>query len=127
MQRAAADSPASAAAQFNLSVLHLAQGKTTTALKHADGYLQLAPNAPDRAEFAKFAEALRRDLAENPRSEYDASGCADILAWARTEAAAARQRRDNNAATAALEIQIAAQRGDCDGAVKLKNAYGVRK
>jgi hypothetical protein len=127
MQRAAADSPGSAAAQFNLSVLHLAQGKTTTALKHADGYLQLAPNAPDRAEFAKFAEALRRDLAENPRSEYDASGCADILAWARTEAAAARQRRDNNAATAALEIQIAAQRGDCDGAVKLKNAYGVRK
>lgn len=120
-QRAHGLSPDSAAVNYNLSLLYEAEDQLNPSMDHARRYLQLAPQATDRADVENRIHNLEQELKNNPRASYDPGACRDLYLWAQQERKRAKkppQRRQ-----AILEIIIAAQRGQCPEARRLAEAY----
>jgi tetratricopeptide (TPR) repeat protein len=113
--------PDSAALNYNLSWMYQAQERPLTAVKHAENYLRLAPDASDRADVEARIADMREELRTNPRAQYDPNSCREIYNWAQVEKEAAK--RDVARRQAILEILIASQRGDCETARKLQQNY----
>ena len=124
LQQAFQVAPDSAAVNFNLALLYQANEKPMSAVKHAQNYLNLAPNALDRGDIQNRIAELQKTLQENTYVERHQTGCFDIANWARLEEAAAKS--DAARRPAILEIRTAAQRGDCDKARALETAYKQR-
>jgi Mg-chelatase subunit ChlD len=124
LQQAYQVAPDSAAVNFNLALLYQANEKPLSAVKHAQNYLNLSPNALDRGDIQNRIAELQKTLQENTYVERNQTGCLDIANWARAEEAAAKS--DAARRLAVLELRSAAQRGDCDKARTLQNAYRQR-
>jgi Mg-chelatase subunit ChlD len=119
-QRLAPDSPA---VSFNLALVNEANDKPLAAIRNAENYLRLAPNALDRADVEGRIEQMRKEAQQNPRAEYDPAACRDVYNWALTERAAAKKAGNPARLQTVLEIQIAAQRGDCTKARQMQERY----
>lgn len=126
LQQANQLAPNSPNLNFNLSLLYEAEDQLIPAMNHANNYLRLAPAAVDRADVENRIGQIQQELQKNPRIVIDTSGCRDVLSWAQTERDAARRSGNAARVQAALEILIAAQRGDCDKARPLADAYKGR-
>lgn len=126
LQQANQLAPNSPNLNFNLSLLYEAEDQLTPALNHANNYLRLAPGAIDSADVQNRIREIEAELQKNPRVVIDTTGCRDVLAWAQTERDAARRSGNTARVQAALEILIAAQRGECDKARTLADAYRSR-
>ena len=126
LQQANQLAPNSPNLNFNLSLLYEADDQLIPAMNHANNYLRLAPGAVDRADVENRIGQIQQELQKNPRTVFDTSGCRDVLSWAQTERDAARRSGNAARVQAALEILIAAQRGDCDKARPLVDAYKGR-
>ncbi len=111
---------------YNLSLLYEADDQLIPAVNHANNYLRLAPNAVDRSDVENRVADIQKELQKNPRAIMDSSGCRDVLTWAQAERDAARSAKNTARIQAALEISIAAQRGDCGKARALANDYKQR-
>ncbi len=126
LQQANQIAPNSPNLNFNLSLLYEAEDQLTPALNHANNYLRLAPGAVDRADVENRIGQIQQELQMNPRTVIDTSGCRDIVTWAQAERDAARRSGNAARVQASLEILIAAQRGDCEKARPLADAYKGR-
>lgn len=124
LQQAYQVAPDSAAVNFNLALLYQANEKPMSAVKHAQNYLNLAPNALDKADIQNRIAELQKTLQENTYVERNQTGCLDIANWARVEETSAKS--DAARRLAVLEIRAAAQRGDCEKARGLQSAYKQR-
>jgi len=123
LQQAQSLAPNSAAVNYNLALVNEANDKPLAAIRNAESYLKLAPNALDRADVEGRIAQMRRDVEANPRAEYDPNACRDIYNWAMTEREAAKKSGNPSRLQTLLEIQIAAQRGDCAKARQLQASY----
>ncbi|MEN3333668.1 MAG: Ca-activated chloride channel [Blastocatellia bacterium] len=126
LQQAYRIAPNSAAVNYNLALVHEANDKPLSAIKHAQNYLNLAPNALDRSDIETRITQMQKDVQENPRAQYDPTSCRDIYNWALTEREAAKRAGNPTRLQAMLEIQIASQRGDCANAHRLQDSYKQR-
>jgi hypothetical protein len=115
--------PSSPNINFNLSLLYEANDQLIPAVNHANNYLQLSPNAADRGDVENRVREIQQELQRNPRVIMDSSGCKDLLIWAQAEREAARRASNTARVQAVLEIQISAQRGDCERARAQSNEY----
>jgi Mg-chelatase subunit ChlD len=121
LQQAYKVAPDSPAVNFNLSLVHEANDQPLSAIKHAENYLRLAPNALDRGDVENRVSSMKQEVQRNPRAQYDPNSCREIYNWAQAEKEAAK--RDVLRRQAILEILIASQRGDCENARKLQERY----
>jgi Mg-chelatase subunit ChlD len=119
-QRLAPDSPA---VSYNLALVNEANDKPLAAIRSAENYLRLAPNALDRADVEGRIEQMRKEAQQNPRAEYDPAACRDVYNWALIEREAAKRAGNPARLQTVLEIQIAAQRGDCAKARQMQERY----
>jgi hypothetical protein len=126
LQQAYRVAPDSPAVNYNLSLVYEANDKPLSAIKHAQNYLQLAPQALDRDDVQSRISAMQQDVQKNPRAQYDPNSCRDISNWAFTERDVAKRAGNPARLQAILEIQIAAQRGDCENARRLQESYRQR-
>jgi uncharacterized protein YPO0396 len=124
LQQAYKVSPDSPAVNFNLSLVQEANDQPLSAIKHAENYLKLAPNALDRGDVENRVASMRQEVQRNPRAQYDSNSCRDIYNWAQIEKESAK--KDVGRRQAVLEILISSQRGDCETARKQQEAYKQR-
>lgn len=120
LEGAAREQPNSATARYNLSLAFEAEGQIGRAIEQAEAYLQLRPDAPDRAEVQERIGQLRGILAERPSAAFDAGQCAELLEWGAAEGA---RVRDPDQRALAFRIMNSAQRGECDTANQLLDVY----
>ncbi|MBS1811474.1 MAG: VWA domain-containing protein [Acidobacteria bacterium] len=123
LQQAQSLAPNSAAVNYNLALVNEANDKPLAAIRNAESYLKLAPNALDRADVEGRIAQMRKDVEANPRAEYDPNACRDVYNWAVTERDAAKKSGNPARLQTLLEIQIAAQRGDCTKARQMQAQY----
>lgn len=126
LQQANQLTPNSPNLNFNLSLLYESQDQLIPAMNHANNYLRLAPGAIDSEDVRNRVADIQLELQKNPRVVIDTSGCRDVLAWAQAERDAARRAGNTARVQAALEILIAAQRGECDKARDMEKNYRAR-
>jgi len=126
LQQAYQLAPNSAAVNYDLALVHEANDKPLSAIKHAQNYLSLAPNALDRGDIEARIAQMQKDVQENPRAQYDPNSCRDVYNWALGEREAAKRSGNPARLQTVLEIQIAAQRGDCDKARSSQESYKQR-
>jgi hypothetical protein len=86
-------------------------------------YLQLSPNAPDKADVQARIGNIQDELKRNPRAQFDPAACQDIYVWAQTETEVARRSGNTARRQAILNVLVASQRGDCAPARQLADAY----
>ncbi|MBK9154132.1 MAG: hypothetical protein IPM25_07935 [Chloracidobacterium sp.] len=118
--------PGSANLNFNLSLLYEAEDQLIPAVDHARNYLRLAPGAIDRQDVENRIREMEDELRRNPRTVMDAGGCGDVHTWAQRERAIAVRSKDRERVQAILGILISSQRGECDKARPLADAYKSR-
>ncbi|MFN7949667.1 MAG: vWA domain-containing protein [Blastocatellia bacterium] len=123
LQQAQRLAPNSAAVNYNLALVNEASDKPLAAIRNAENYLRLAPNALDRADVENRIAQMRKEAEANPRAEYDPAACRDVFNWALTEREAAKKAGNPARLQSLLEIQIAAQRGECEKARQLQAQY----
>jgi Mg-chelatase subunit ChlD len=126
MQQAYKVAPESPAVNYNLALVYEANDKPLSAIKHAEQYLRLAPQALDRGDIETRIATMQQDVQKNPRAQYDPNSCRDVANWAFTERDTAKRAGNPTRLQAILEIQIAAQRGDCQNAHRLQDSYNQR-
>ena len=120
LEGAAREAPASAVARYNLSLAYEAEGQVGRAIEQAQAYLQLRPNAPDRADVERRIGELQGILAERPSAAFDPNACTNLRDWGAEEGA---RVRDATQRALAFRIMNAAQRGECDTANSLYEVY----
>ncbi|HEY9232551.1 MAG TPA: hypothetical protein VIS78_10395, partial [Blastocatellia bacterium] len=67
-----------------------------------------------------------RKRCRRTRAQYDPTSCRDVFNWALVEREAAKRAGNPTRLQAILEIQIAAQRGDCVNARRAQENYKQR-
>jgi Mg-chelatase subunit ChlD len=122
-QDAAKLAPQSPAVNYNLSLLYEANDQLIPAVNSAAMYLQLSPNAPDKADVQARIGNIQDELKRNPRAQFDPAACQDIYVWAQTETEVARRSGNTARRQAILNVLVASQRGDCAPARQLADAY----
>jgi len=88
--------------------------------------LRLAPQALDCGDIEARIATRQQDVQKNPRAQYDLNSCRDVANWAFTERDTAKRAGNPTLLQAILEIQIAAQRGDCQNAHRLQDSNKQR-